>query len=83
MRKFRGTKVPAVVIALVEECVAALQFNWSQFLSEEFLTNCHEVQEEGKTFHYAWLLLSIMLVATDLPEESQFHVLDSEWLEAT
>lgn len=32
--------------------------------------------------HYACLLLSITLVATALVEESQFPVLDSEWLEA-
>ena len=30
-----------------------------------------EAQEEEKTFHYVWLLLSIFLVAWELPEESQ------------
>lgn len=83
MQKFRGTKVPTVVIALTKECIAGKWFNWSQFLCEEFLTNCREVQEEGKTFHYAWLLLSIMLVTTDLPEDNQFPVFDQDWPEAT
>lgn len=76
MQKCRGTEVPTVVIALAEECTAGEWFNWSQFLFEEFLTNCREVQEEGKSFHYAWLLLSIMLVAIDLSEDHQFPVLD-------
>lgn len=76
MRKCHGSKVPAVVIALVEECAAGEWFNWSQFLFEAFLINYGEVQEEGKTFHYAWMLLSIILVTTDLPEDSQIPVLD-------
>jgi len=79
MRKCHGTEVPAVVIALAEECTAGVLFNWSQFLFEEFQTNYCNLQEEGMRFHYAWLLPSIMLVAADLPEESQFPVLDPEW----
>jgi len=43
---------------------------------QEFLTNCREAQEEGKTFHYAWFLLSILLVTGELPEDSQFPSLD-------
>lgn len=82
MRKCRGIEVPKVVISLAEECAAGVRFSWSQFLCEEFLTNYREVQEEGKTFHYAWLLLSMMLVATDLHEDSQFPVLDLEWTKA-
>lgn len=31
-----------------------------------------EAQEESKSFHYAWLLLSIVLVAWRLPEASLF-----------
>lgn len=83
MRKCCGTEVLVVVIALAKECAAGVRFNWSQFLCEDFLTNFREVREEGKTFHYAWLLLSIMLVAIDLPEESQFPILDLEWPKAT
>jgi len=59
------------------------RFNWVQFRCEEFLTNYREVQEEGKTFHYAWLLLSIVLVTTELPKDSQFPSLDQDWPEAT
>lgn len=35
-----------------------------------------------KTFHYAWLLLSIMLVAWDLPEDNQFPPLEAGLPEA-
>lgn len=44
MRKFRADEVPAFVIALAEQCVEGVQFNWAQFLCEEFLTNCKEAQ---------------------------------------
>jgi len=81
VQKCRSTEVPAIIIALAKECAVGEQFNWAQFLCEEFLTNCREVQEEGNTFHYAWLLLSIVLVTTDLPEDSQFPSLDQDWPE--
>jgi len=60
-----------------------VQFNWSEFLCTKFLENCFEAREQGKTFHYAWLLLSIMLVAREFPDNSQFPIIDKELLEAT
>lgn len=36
------------------------------------MKNCHDVQEQGKNFHYAWFLLSVMLVARELPQDNQF-----------
>jgi len=53
MRKGRADKVPTSVIALTEQCAKGVQFNWVQFLCDEFLMNCREAQEQGKTFHYA------------------------------
>lgn len=47
-----------------------VQFNWVEFLYEEFLNNYKEAQEQGKSFHYAWLLLCILLVIEELPEDS-------------
>ena len=72
MQKCRMDEVPASVVALVEQCTKGVQFNCSKFLCKYFLENCREAQEQGKTFHYAWLLLSIVLVAGELPEDSQF-----------
>ena len=72
MRKFCGDKVPVLVVALAEQCAEGVQFNWVEFLYEEFLTNCKEAQEQGNTFHYTWLLLSILLVTRELPKDSQF-----------
>jgi len=43
---------------------------------------CREAQEQGKTFHYTWLLLSITLVVGELSEDSQFHSIDRELPEA-
>ena len=70
MRKCCVDEVLALVVTLSKQCTEEVQFNWSEFLCEEFLTNCHEAQKQGKTFHYTWLLLSIMLVVGELPEDS-------------
>lgn len=67
MRKCRVNEFPTLVISLAEQCTEGVQFNWSLYLCSEFLANCHEAQDESKTFHYAWLLLSIVLVAWELP----------------
>jgi len=46
------------------------------------LINCKEAQEQGKTFHYVWLLLSIVLVVGELPADSQFSPIDQDLPEA-
>ena len=33
---------------------------------------CREAEEKSKTFHYTWLLLSIVLIEWELREEIQF-----------
>jgi len=72
MRKCCGDEVPALVVSLDEQCAEWVQFNWPEFLCEEFSNNCKEAQEQGKPFHYAWFLLSIPLVVGEMPEENQF-----------
>ena len=47
------------------------------------MINCREAQEQGKTFHYAWFLLSILLVAGELLGDSQFQSIEHDLLEAT
>lgn len=64
------------VVALTKQSTEGIQFNWVTFLCEEFLMNCKEAQGQGKTFHYAWFLLSILLVAGELPKDSQFLNID-------
>ena len=61
MRKCHGDEVPALVVVLAEKCAEGVQFNCAEFLCEELLIKNKEAQEQGKTFHYAWLLLSILL----------------------
>ena len=81
MRKCCTDEVPTPVVALAEQCTKGVQFNWSKFLCTKFLENCCEAQEQGKTFHYAWLLLSIVLVVGELPKDSQFPIIDRDLLE--
>lgn len=82
MRKCHTDEVSVAVVALGEQCAEGVQFNWAEFLCVEFLTNFREAQEQDKTFHYAWLLLSILLVAGELSEDSQFPHIDRELPEA-
>ena len=82
MRKCHDNNVLATVVALAEQCIEGVQFNWAEFLCEEFLTNYKEAQEQGKTFHYAWFLLSILLVAGELPKDNQFPTIERNLPEA-
>lgn len=82
MMKFHADEVPTPVIILVEQCVAGVQFNQAQFLCDEFLTNCQEAKDRGKTFYYPWLLLSILLVAGELPQGSHFPSIEDSLSEA-
>ena len=82
MRKCRADEVPTLVVSLAEKYVEGVQFNYPEFLYKEFLENCCEAQEQGKTFHYACLLLSIVLVVGELPENSQFPTIDRDLSEA-
>ena len=51
MRKCCVDEVLAPVVALAQQCVEGVQFNWSDYLHGEFLTKCHEAQELNKMFH--------------------------------
>lgn len=82
MRKCLADEVLAPVVALAEQCIEGVQFNWVEFLYKDFLTNCEEAQEQGKTFHYELVLLSILLVAGELLEDSQFLSIEQDLLEA-
>jgi len=70
MQKCGVDEVPTLVIALAAQCAEGFQFNWVCYLCGEFLVNCRELRDLSKTFHYAWLLLSIVLTAWKLREDS-------------
>ena len=72
MRKCHTDEVSALVVALAAQCAEGVHFKWVCYLYGEFLMNDREAQELSNTFHYAWLLLSIVLVAWELPEDKQF-----------
>lgn len=44
--------------------------------------NFREAREQGKTFHYTWLLLKILLVTGELPKGSQFPDIEKDLPEA-
>ena len=46
------------------------------------MTNYRVAEEQGKTFHYAWLLLSTLLVAGELLKDSQFPLVENDLPEA-
>lgn len=81
MRKCRADEVLPLVVALAEQCTEGVQFNWSEFLCKYFLENFCKAQEQGKMFHYAWFLLSIVLVARELQEDNQFPTIHRDLLE--
>lgn len=47
------------------------------------MINCKEAREQSKIFHYAWFLLSIILVVGELLEDSQFPSIECDLPEPT
>ena len=40
--------------------------------------NCREAHDDSKTFHYSWLLLSIVLVTWEFPKDIQFPLVEKD-----
>lgn len=68
MRKCLADEVSTLVISLAAQCMKGVQYNWAQYFCKEFLLNFCEAQDDGKAFHYTWLLLLISVVVWRLPE---------------
>lgn len=81
MQNCHANEVPTPVIALVAQYAEGVQFSWAHYLCGEFLVNCRKAQDLSKSFHYAWLMLSIVLVTWELLEDSQFPLVASDLLE--
>lgn len=80
-RKCRVDEVSMPIVSLFAQCMKGIQFNWAWYPYQEFLANCWAAQDETKWFHYAWLLLSIVLVAWELLKASQIPSLKEGLLE--
>lgn len=65
-------EVSAPVVSLAAQCSQGVQLNWEKYLCHEFLEDFCEAQEDGKLFHYVWLLLLIALVGWNMPEDIKF-----------
>lgn len=50
-------------------------------MCHEFLEDCREAQEDGKAFHYAWLLLLIAMVSWRTLEDIKFPTQDPDLCE--
>lgn len=50
MRKCCDNEVLVLVVVLAKQCAERVQFNWVEFLCEEFFLNYKEAKEQGKTF---------------------------------
>lgn len=81
-RKCRIDKVFVPIVALAAQCAERVQLTWLEYLRGELLVNCCEAQELSKAFHYVWLLLSILLVEWELPEDNLFPSVELDLLEA-
>lgn len=82
MRKCYTYEVSTLVISFAAQCVEGVQFNWVRYLCSEFLMNFREAQDGSKTFHYSWVLLSIMLISWDLPKDTEFPPVENNLAEA-
>jgi len=72
MRKCHADEVLVPMVSRVAQCTKGVQYNWVKYLCHDFLEDFREARDEGKAFHYTWLLLLITLVAWRTPKESQF-----------
>ena len=66
MRKCHTDEVPTLMGSLAAQCADGIQFNWVHYLCKEFLMDYKELEDQRNTFHYAWMLMSIVLVVWDL-----------------
>ena len=55
------------VVSLAELCAEGVHINWSQFLVNELLQDAATSEEEGRPFHYVWLLILISFVVWSNP----------------
>jgi hypothetical protein len=48
-------------LSVADFCANGALFNWCSYLLEELLVSCEEVQEEGGTFTYGYLLVAFTM----------------------
>ena len=71
IRKMHPTQCTADEITLVQLYAEGIQINWSHFLLNKLLQESIEPQEDGKAFHYSWLLILISFNAWSNPPSYQ------------
>lgn len=82
MRKCRENEVPTTIVSLAAQCSLRVQFNQVAYLCKDFQEEYKEAQEEGKTFHYVWLIIIIMITTWRKWKGSQFPPIEPDVCEA-
>jgi len=72
LRKCRKDHVPTIMITTTKICVEGIHMNWEMFLLNQFFIYFEEERDKGTEFHYAWLLILIVLPAWREPYDTQF-----------
>jgi hypothetical protein len=76
VRKNRPMQVSGFVVDLARKCIERLQMNWTKYLVNQLEMDYREAQDQGREFHFSWLLILIAFIAWELPEDATFLDLD-------
>ena len=72
MRKCRPNEVSAPIVSIAANCAKGYSYKWAEYIAKEFLEDIRDAQENGRPFHYSWLIVLIALVGWKEPTEAQF-----------
>jgi len=73
VRKCRKDECHVGVIHASERCAYGIKMSLALYLQDEFVVGCLKVQEQGKYFHYSWVLLLLAMILWKLPEGKPFE----------
>jgi hypothetical protein len=72
LRKFHREEALVGVIAVEVQCAKGMKFHWASYMLNQFLVDCHDMQDNGTEFHYSWLTILITLTRWKEPNFSTF-----------
>jgi len=68
IRKCQKGECLVGVLFSMERCTQGIEMWWAQYLMNEFIQDCMEVQE----FHYSWVLLLLEMILWKAPEGREY-----------
>jgi hypothetical protein len=69
LRTARPPEVPAGAVLLGAAVAKGTEFNWCQYLLNEFLDELNDTQENVGQFHFTWLIIVITFVGWKEPKD--------------